>query len=262
MATFVTGYNHPDAVIVFREFQRLLATVRRQAARTRNPRRRAALAATEAEIRLVQLRYSEDMDRAAIRGGEVAKKGMKARFDRTKTPRAARGGSHLRNALLARKAIYPIPTGAVGIADLDALNKIVNPFSPSYGPYWRAQEYGTGAGEVPSQVGRRIHGFFTDASGIGDAQRPVAGGGTHARFIASSSPHAILGPRGGQGGPGLIRREIQGRHFIRDGARDGYPEWLRMIRLADDHAIRSLQGLAGLPAAQIVKAPPRRRRTR
>jgi hypothetical protein len=200
------------------------------------------------------------MNTAAIRGGEVAKRAMRSRFDRTKTPRAARGGSPLRSALVARRAAYPIPTGAVGIADLDRLNAVINPFTPSYGPYWRAQEYGTGADGVPSQVGRRIHGFFTDRSGIGNAQRPVAGGGTHARFISSSSPHALLGPRGGSGGPGVIRREIQGRHFIRDGARDGYPEWLRLIRDADQHAIRSLQGLRGLPAAQIAKVPPRRRR--
>jgi hypothetical protein len=257
---------HPDAVEVYREIQRLLAAIRRQIGQTRDPRRRARLVAFESQVRVVQLRYSEDMDRAAVLGGRLATSAMRRRFDRTKTPRAARGGSPLRRALTARRAILPLPTGGVGIADVERLEALRNPFAPSYGSYWRAQEFGTGSSDpdtgitVPSQIGRRIHGFFTDRSGIGNAQRPVAGGGTHARFIASSSPFALQGPKGGQGGPGLIRREIEGRHFIRDGAHDAYPEWLRAIRTADRHAIRSLQGLRGLPAAQITRAPPRVRR--
>lgn len=98
--------------------------------------------------------------------------------------------------------------GVVIVGLIEELNKIINPIG-SWGPYWRAQEYGTGSDEVKSQRGRVIMGLFQESGTVPDAQQ---GGGTgrDIRFVSQSFT-------GGPVGLGTIDVEDRGRHFLQDG---------------------------------------------
>ncbi|HET6914973.1 MAG TPA: hypothetical protein VFH56_02675 [Acidimicrobiales bacterium] len=105
----------------------------------------------------------------------------------------------------------------------------------SRAPYAIIQEIGTGQSatvlggggsySVSSQVGRRIspHLYWADSAG-GAASRPLT-----ARNRAAQRSSGAIGmqqlferPPGQFGRAGRIRREIKGKHFIRDGGLAGY----------------------------------------
>lgn len=99
----------------------------------------------------------------------------------------------------------PGPLGTVRVALIAELNKIVN--SRGYGPFWRAQEYGTGTSQVPSQVGRPLFGTFEPSGDPPDSAQRGLGQGHDLAFI----------PFGSAPGFGRISVELPGRHFLRDG---------------------------------------------
>lgn len=99
----------------------------------------------------------------------------------------------------------PPGTGTVQVALLAELDKIVNP--NGYGPFWRAQEYGTGQAGVPEQAGRTFLGTFEPSGTPPDADQRGRGKGTDLQFI----------PGGDNPGRGTISVELPGRHFLRDG---------------------------------------------
>ena len=121
-----------------------------------------------------------------------------------------------------------IPTGEVGIADVDELDKVVNPLTPSAGPYWETQEYG-----YSGHVGRKIHGLFfgPGLSGGGEVPNPSykGGGGPHPIFVA------------GPGGGGTIDEPIQPRRFIQKGAKAGEADWLAGLKVVEARAIAALR---------------------
>lgn len=208
---------------------------------------------------LVQLRsahraFIEDLDTTARTTARLATQEMRA-FERATQVRGGTGRSpHLRVYLTARPLRRA--TGSVGVADEAVLDRAINPMTPQYGTYWRAQEFGTGQsagpGEpnVPSQIGRVMRGYFY-AAGYKDPQVPRSiyrgGGGPHPLFLpgrAGGFGGARLtggsGPRGGRGGFGTISKEIEGRHFIRDGANEAERYWLAEIARAQRDAIARL----------------------
>lgn len=163
---------------------------------------------------------------------------------------------HLAN-LIKSRPLAPT-TGAVGVADTSELDRAINPNTPGYGPYWRAQEYGTGShgapGEdVPSQIGRTIVGFFYEAGGQGGGVRPQAqyagGNGPHPLFIPSSQRRES-GADGGTGGKGTIHHEIKPRHFIRDGANLAAEKWQKEMRRIEERAtIKAVKAMAEVGGA-------------
>jgi hypothetical protein len=166
---------------------------------------------------------------------------------------------HLASLIVSRPLLPN--TGSVGVASEARLNRAINPHTPGYGPYWRAQEYGTGSPEVPSQVGRQIFGLFYGPGATGGS-RPQSqysgGGGPHPIFIPGGR-----GPRGGAGGKGVISVEIQARHFIRDGADLAAAEWQREMRRLDRRAASALRRARAVrPTARALarRRPPGRRR--
>jgi hypothetical protein len=158
-------------------------------------------------------------------------------------------------------------TGAVGIASETKLDRAVNPNTPGYGPYWRAQEYGTGSTNVPpgtkavpSQIGRKkkLYGYFYE-TGVTSPSRPQAqyagGRGPHPIFIPSSGGQR--GARGGGGGVGVIRHEIQPRHFIRDGADRAVVQWRREMSRIDTQTAKALSAAPALAKAVTAAAAAR-----
>lgn len=143
-------------------------------------------------------------------------------------------------------ASYPSIAG-VGVALYSELDKTVNPNSASREPYWRTQEYG-----YSGHVGRVLHGLYFGA-GFG-------GGGVPAN-PAEFRQHPLFRP-GGKGTPPMtIRKPIEARFFLRDGAAEAEAAWRLRIRAADARVARSLAPLfRGGPAA--LTAAERRRAAR
>lgn len=193
-------------------------------------------------------------DRSAI----FAQRSMRKHLDAyiAATGRGSTGRRpNLKTRVIARR-LPPIAgseTGAVGVAPEEVLNRAVNPDTPGYGTFWRAIEFGTGGGGVPSQRGRVIRGFFA-AAGYGDQTRPLAiyrQGGPHPIFIPGSAGRDIglsgAGKRGGRGGYGTIRREIRPAHFIRDGANEALAEWRREMAQLELRTVAAIGGASRRP---------------
>jgi hypothetical protein len=171
-------------------------------------------------------------------------------------------GTHLRNAVRSRplRPAGRLATGAVGVGDLAVLDALVNPVG-GYGPYWRAQEYGTGTAEVPAQKGRVIRGYFFGRGFGGTPERPQQqfrglGVGPHPIFVSASAGAAAFGALGfggghgtggGRGGYGTISVELPGRHFIRDGANAAERNWRQALRAIEFQTLRDLRAITRVP---------------
>lgn len=130
------------------------------------------------------------------------------------------------------------PLGLVRVALVDELNRIVNP--NGYGPYWRAQEYGTGVEGVPSQVGRRLVGTFDPSGTPPDAGQRGLGQGRDIAFI----------PGGANPGLGVLSVDLPGRHFLRDGAAEAANEYQRRMQEVQARWSRKLEELIALLARE------------
>lgn len=232
--------------------------------------------ATLAELRAAYLAFNDGLRTHAQATAHDADRRMK-RILKDKQVRPDTGLSpHLSSLIKSRPVSvigHGIETGAVGIASEDSLNKAINPTSPQYGPYWRAQEYGTGSPEVVSQIGRTIYGYFYGTGLVGPSrpQSQYAGGrGPHPIFVSSSSAQAAGaevgisnyggGKRGGKGGKGVIQKEIEGKHFIRDGANEALAEWRLGMRQIEQSTISRLQSVVSPRTPGRRRAQRRRRR--
>lgn len=195
---------------------------------------------------LVQLRHAyNDFNRglreAAQVGALAATTDIRSRLRATQVRADTRQSPHLRDLIRCRplSRISGFETGGVGVADLEVLEQARNRVG-SYGSYWRAQEYGTGAsGEgytVPTQVGRRIHGYFF-GPGLSNPEAPRRG--------AADPTHPIF-RQNEKGGPGEIRREIRGRHYVRDGANLARSTWEREILAVQSRVIADIRAARGV----------------
>ena len=205
-------------------------------------------------LRRAYAAFSDDLDALAKATAIDAQKRMRDQLRLTRKRPDTRMTPQLRNNLIARPE-YPggkLATGVVGVADIERLDSVVNPLGPQYGPYWRAQEYGTTA-----HVGRVIRGFFFGPGGGGTPSRPQAqyagGKGPHPIFVTAGQHAAAAsvlgfsadeagggGTRGGLGGFGTIRHPIQPRFFIRDGANQAEAEWRTELALLERKAVARL----------------------
>lgn len=134
------------------------------------------------------------------------------------------------------------PLGLVRVALIDDLNKIVNP--NGYGPFWRAQEYGTG-GEVPSQVGRRLFGTFEPSGEPPQSEQAGQGKGHDIAFI----------PRGSNPGEGRISVELPGRHFLTEGSAEAAVQYVRRMEQVQAKWAARIQALS-----EALRKSGRRRR--
>lgn len=113
----------------------------------------------------------------------------------------------------------PGPLGSVRVALIEKLDEVVNPHG-GYGPFWRAQEYGTGnsAEGIPSQVGRYLRGFFEPSGTPPDAAQRGLRTGTDLAFMPDAN-----------GGPGRITVDLPGRHFLTGGTAEVGAKYLQRI---------------------------------
>lgn len=144
----------------------------------------------------------KDVNEAAIKMAAVADGTIMAKMFTSHTasrPITGNMETHVRSE--------PGPLGSVKVALIEELNKIINP-EGGFGPFWRAQEYGTGSPEVKTQEGRYFFGRFEPSGDPPRAALRGLGVGTDIAFI----------PDPENGGIGKISVELPGRHFLRDGS--------------------------------------------
>lgn len=123
----------------------------------------------------------------------------------------------------------PGPVGMVRVGIISELDKAVNP-EPGYGPFWRAQEYGTGVSEggydgaIETQVGRVLgQGTFMMSGTPPDSEKRGLNVGSDEMFT----------PGGSNPGWGTINVDLPGRHFLRDGSAEAglrYVEVMTAVR--------------------------------
>lgn len=240
---WVTGFVIPDVADVQLAFARVIDLAVRVEAATRGTPLAGPAAATLAEHRKAFVDFNADLAAAAATGAAQAERDIITRLRDTQVRSNTDATTHLRDLIRCRPLnVGPVETGVVGIGDVTELNKAINQRGPGYGPYWRAQEYGTGQGQVRSQVGRILFGYFAAAGG-GDLTPPQAqyagGGGPHPIFQSSASG-TFLGPQGGLGGLGTIAHEIKARHFIGFGKDAAAVAWRARINALQQRAIDRL----------------------
>jgi hypothetical protein len=123
-----------------------------------------------------------------------------ARIMATKAPNRPSTGS-METHIVSK----PGALGLVSVGLMDDLNKIINP--SGYGTFWRAQEFGTGEGGVPSQVDRVLFGTFEPSETPPDkGQAGLRAGHDLAFFSQGTNP-----------GFGTISVDLPPRHFLLDG---------------------------------------------
>lgn len=245
MAVYQRIFSNPDVADTHVLFLKAVRAAELVDAERRRAGLPAIAAATRAQLLRAYDEFNRDMESHAQITAQRARENMQRRLKQTAKRPDTGLRPHLRQALLARplRRFGPIATGEVGIAPEENLDKVVNPTSPSYGPYWRAQEFGTGSSEVKSQKGRVIHGYFFD-TGLQNPTVPQKNRSDQPIFVSGRAGGVPvkggIGPKGGKGGRGVIGQEIQGRHFIRDGANDTLPGWLAGIRRIERQTERRL----------------------
>lgn len=191
--------------------------------------------------------FGKGLDQVARRGAVTASTRIKEILGQTAKRDDTRISPHIRDRIVSRPLgqIAGYSTGAVGIADEAVLDR-------GGGWYWRVQEFGSGTPEVKSittaATGRILRGYFYDAG----MRNPVAPDAT----LFGAHPLFRPGPPI-QGEPyrvGIVRREVEGRHFIKKGADAAEAEWRRNVAALQRATVTSLRGVAKA-AAPIRRRP-------
>lgn len=189
--------------------------------------------------------FLTDLNEAAREHALIADEQIKRRIEATRA--ANRPPS---NEMSTHIVSEPGPLGSVGVAKMTDLDKIVNAgsdYSRTYGPFWAAQEFGTGvtmeygpyAGEgIPSQEGRILYGTFEPS---GDRPDPEQRGLRVGRDLAFHP--AISGYDDDNAGWGRISVDLPGRHFLRDGLEEAGAKWLTKMGAIQAKWMRALEAL-------------------
>lgn len=222
MAVYKTGLVVRDVLETHRRFDELLTRL----AVAKSPIARRM----RGDVLAAYAQFNRDLEQLAQRTSVAATRHIQQQLKRTAKRPDNRLRPHIKDSIVCRPTGpggFRIPTGWVGIADIEELDKVVNPLTPQYGPYWRTQEDG-----FAGHQGRKIHGLFFGPGLTGGGERPASafkgGGGPHPIFVA------------GPGGAGTIDEPIQARHFIERGAREAGRDWLAQLQAVESRAIARL----------------------
>lgn len=247
MSTYARIFVNISVGEIAREFDKVLALATR-----------LKLPAAEAEILKAFTDYNRGLDRiakaTAVSSRALIEKQLAITAKRPDTGMRP----HLRSNIRSRPLLpnSRIATGAVGVADIKALERAVNPADRQKVPYWKVQEEGT-----TKNVGRTLKGYFFD-KGLTNATRPAPGytGSKSAQPLfrpGFTSTGAGTGPRGGRGGKGVITHPIKARHFVRDGADKALIDYKNEMRALESATITELARVFGGPggAGRYVRRP-------
>lgn len=238
MATYrrtLTLVNVADLHLKFRNVLRLAEQVDAAYARAGSP---GAADATRREVLRAYALFNDELNAIARTTARLATKTARAELRTTRRRPDTGHTPHLATAIVSRplRRFGALATGEVGIADIERLDAVVNPYGPEYGPYWRAQEQGT-----THQAGRVVYGGFYGSGGAPGPFKPDSAfrspsKGPHPVFISTAAARGALsdagfsgrgpGKKGGAGGGKMtISVELQPRRFIEKGANVAELQW-------------------------------------
>lgn len=173
---------------------------RLQAAATPDPLLRRMWRLRENRIRAALQRMWREYEQLGVDAAHQADTFIRQAIKQTAVRPPASG--RLESAIQSRPLPSTFPAGAIGIADLDVLEKIA---ARGGGTYWRAQEYGTTA-----HVGRIVPGYFQP----GQARPSAAEFRVHPYFGQATGRNG----KAPKGTPAMrITRPLHARYFMRDG---------------------------------------------
>jgi hypothetical protein len=230
MARYYTRFEpDPALVTLYADLQGAALSFFRAARREVDPVLRAALQTRGFGASEIERALRARLERHAVRSAAQADELIRQRIEATrKRPRRSPPG--MSSHILSRPLATSEPSGAIGVADLDELDKS-NPaarMGRTGVPYWMAQEYGSSAA-----VGRRVPGYFQP----GNARPDPAQFRVHPYFEQSSKP----APRGT---PAMvIKRPIEARWFLKDGSADALAFHTRGLKEIDRQALRGIAAI-------------------
>lgn len=243
MTEYVRGFVIPDVADTHQRFLRCIGDAEKLAELERRTGKDVGAKLLIRQLTDAYNTLNVNLRESARLAAVNATKGMVERLDSTRRRPESGSVPPLRDLVVATPlSVGRMQTGAVGIANLALLERARNPLSHGYGSYWRAQEYGTGQGEVASQVGRILFGSFADAGGAGPSAPQgvfAGGGGPHPVFVSGNSLAA--GP--GTVGFGTITHEIVAKHFIAWGADEARIGWRADIAQLQSRALNELKAI-------------------
>lgn len=247
MPLWVRGYVVTDVAAVHKEFEKCIRDAGILVDLEKRTRQSLGGAKILADLKATYATFNDNLKGVAKLGAERATKGMHERL-RANRVRDPTGSTPPLEDLVVAMPLAPVggyQTGAVGVGNVDFLNRAINSHSRGYGTYWRAIEYGTGKDGVPTQIGRILYGSFVGAGGSSPT-RPLSeyagGGGPHPAFVSGG---VGVSASGGERvlGFGTIGKEITGKHFIKWGADEAAIAWRSDIAQVQSRALQELRAL-------------------
>jgi len=244
MAKYRRAFIAPDVLAVHAAFDRVL----------RSAARLDRLGGPGGSTRAVALRaylvFNRELEALAVRTAADATKRIILRIEKTASRPDTGVRPHMRDAVVSRPFQFGgvrLQTGAVGVADEDVLDALVDPLYPAAGSYWLAQELGT-----RKHMGRVLRGYFYGPGFSNpDVPRATRPNPLQPLFVPGA---ARAGPAGGGGGKGTIQRPINPRFFVRDGANAAAAEWRRGMARIETTTLKSLNAVIS-PARIRRRAP-------
>jgi hypothetical protein len=204
-----------------------IATLRREAIRVGRPDIQLALSQIGVEL---ERELNTLATTTAARADEAIKRKLMETRRRPRTDRTR----HLEDSI--KSVPYP-GLGGVKIALVSELDQAVNP--SGYGPYWSAIEFGSVEVGNP-MTGRTLYGTFT--GGGSDPERPRRAY-RRDNLGDAMAPHAQFEWYGEDEGKGVIKHEIEGRHFLKRGADEAWAFYAREVRTLDNRYSKRLLDL-------------------
>lgn len=130
----------------------------------------AGLTPVGVKIDAIIAQMRSEMDAAAIRSAAEADRLIVQYLDAGRVrPRRPHGHSgDLGAHVISRPQATTLPIGAFDVADIDELDRTINPDTPGYGTYWRSVEYGFNRGQASAKP---IPGYFMPGYSRPDANQ-------------------------------------------------------------------------------------------
>lgn len=171
-------------------------------------------------IGLLLLQIEQQVTVAGEAAALAADTAIRARIASTRK-RPDRGVHQLEDAVESRAVLSQPAGGAVGIADIEKLDK--EAVGQDGQPYWRAQELGSS-----HLVGKRLSGYFQPGQAAPDQSQ--------------FRNHPIFQPDP-SGPPMLIQRPIEARNFIATGVQVADAARLAEFRTIDRTAVKEIDAI-------------------
>lgn len=177
------------------------------------------------DISVMMVDLQRELDSLSFKAAEIFDEKAREKLEQTRLrPQTNRGGKHLEDCIASK------PWGGFGGVKVGLVEEL-DQAERDGGVYWRTQEVGSvEVGNI--MTGRRLVGRFDDDRPRSEFSRDNLGPGVMA-------PSGDFHWGGTNYGKGVIRSEIEGRHYLAEGAERAWEHYVAEIsRLSHNYATR------------------------